>query len=252
MNWIKEIDNISNWIKTYLEQSGCAGYICGCSGGIDSAVVTCLTVKAIGKGNIIAVALPCESDPNALDDALMLSKNLNIELRVLDITNSYNTIIEELEKGGETVTQLTKGNIKSRLRMVNLYALANQYNYLVAGTSNFSEIMVGYGTKYGDLSSDIEIIGNYYKTEIYEMASCFPQIPPSIKLKKPSADLYPGQQSDEETFGMTYETLDTILAYLTENAVIPGTISDEQINKVKNMMSKAKHKNNLPPKYIRI
>ena len=251
MNYKQEINNISQWISNYQKESGCDGYVIGISGGLDSAIVTSLCCQAIGKGKVIAIYLPCESSLNMEEDAIQLAKNLGIELRVSNLIDSYNSIIQKLEEGGETVNQSTKANIKARLRMTMLFALANQYNYLMAGTSNLSELMVGYFTKFGDGGVDIEPIGNYYKTEIYKMAELMPEIPDSIKTKAPSADLSPGQ-TDEKNIGMPYSEIDKILKGLDPNDSqnLEG-INRDNIKKIKDMIKKAEHKNNLPPRYER-
>lgn len=249
MNWQIEIDNIVNWLLDYQKNSGCKGYICGISGGADSALVSYLCCKAVGKTkNFIGMYLPCESSPNMEDDAIKLAENLNIELRVFNLIGAYNAIIEQMEIGGETVSQLTKANTKARLRMTMLYGISNQYNYLVAGAGNKSELDIGYVTVGGDQIASTEAIGNYYKTEVYEMMKLIPEIPQSILIKKPSADLFEGQ-TDEEEIGFTYKELDRILMALEyQNMREIDILPIEQIEKVQNMIRKAKYKNNLPPR----
>ena len=250
----QEIKNIANWMREYLEKSGCGGYVCGISGGVDSALIASLCCKAIDKGNFIGIYLPCESSPIMETDALQLAENLGIELRVFNLIGSYNAIMKELEKGGETVSRLTKSNTKARLRMTYLFAIANQYNYLVCGTGNKSELDIGYCTVGGDNCVSIEPMGNYYKTEIYKIAELMPEIPKNILTKKPSADLYENQ-TDEEEIGMTYKQLDKNLQNYHRNY---GTwfdfkdgATEEEFNKVVSMIEKAVYKNEIPPRYIR-
>lgn len=252
--WEKEIDNIGKWIREYLENSGCDGYICGISGGIDSAIISSLCCKAVGKGNFIGIYLPCDSSPIMEKDSIQLAENLGIELRVSNLIDSYNAIIQKLEEGGEIVSQLTKANTKARLRMTMLFALANQYNYLVCGTGNKSELDIGYCTFGGDSVVSNEALGNFYKTEIYEMAKFIPEIPKNIIDKPASADLFENQ-TDETELGITYERLDLTLRHYHgefggyEN--YQGDITQEEFDKVSAMVKKAKFKNRVPSRYIR-
>jgi len=252
INWKNEIKNISNWMREYLVDSGCGGYVLGCSGGIDSSVCLAILKRSISVENIKAVALPCNSNADSLIDAQKLADNLGIKLEVINLGNSFNTIVENLKSinNNEEISNLVKGNIAARLRMVHLYSIANQYNMLVIGTCNKSELMISYGTKFGDLSSDLEIIGKWYKTEIYKLAASMPEIPESIINKKPSADLWQNQ-TDEYDIGFNYPTLDRILQrwesdngkYIDYN----DDITEEDFNKVSVMIKKSEHKRKMPP-----
>jgi len=254
IDYQKEIDNISKWLLEYQKNSGCDGYICGISGGIDSAIVSSLCCEAVGRDKFIGIYLPCESSPSMEEDSIQLAENLGIELRVSNLVDSYNAIIQKLEEGGETVSQLTKANTKARLRMTYLFALANQYNYLVAGTGNRSELEIGYCTVGGDQICSVEPIGNFYKTEIFKMASLIPEIPQSIITKKPSADLFENQ-TDEDELGITYDRLDLTLRHYNgefggyDN--YKGDVTQKEFDKVSAMVKKARFKNEVPPRYIR-
>ncbi len=248
MNWQTEIDNVAQWMKEYVEKSGCKGYVILISGGIDSAVVASLCCKAVGRANVIGVSLPCETRADMSDDAVTLAENLGIELRVINLEKAYNAMLDGLIEVGD----VAKENIKSRLRMVAGYGIANSVDYLVAGTGNKSEDTIGYFTKYGDGGVDILPIYNFYKTEIYKLAELMPEIPENIKIKAPSADLYPGQ-SDETDIGFSYPELDNILRALSSGKSTEiDKIDINKINKVQNMIKRADHKNNTPPKYERI
>jgi len=256
--WKKEIDNISQWMRAYLKNSGCNGYVLGCSGGLDSSICLSILKRSIPAENIKAIALPCNSNKDSLIDAQKLANNLRIKLEVINLENSFNTIVKNLKSinKNEEISPLVKGNISARLRMVQLYSIANQYNYLVLGTSNKSEILCGYGTKYGDLAIDCDIIGSYYKTEVYKMAEQMPEIPDSIINKKPSADLWENQ-TDEQELGMPYSQLDKVIPVCLQlKDWMPCytdlyKITEEQFNKVKKMIIKSEHKNSLPPRYER-
>jgi len=254
MDYQLEIYNVSQWMKNYAEKAGSDGYVVGLSGGIDSAVVACLAVKALGKDNVIGVSIPCQTKDESMQDAAYLSMDLGIALRVFPIDEAYENFYSRLLPGKKETHQLTQANMKARLRMTVLYMMANQFNYLVAGTGNLSELMVGYCTKYGDGGVDIESLGNYYKSEVYKMAELMPEIPDSTKTKAPSADLWEGQ-TDEEELGMSYVELDTILRDINrQGLVLPSTIlalGEEKTGRVQSMIKTAEHKNNTPPRYKR-
>ena len=264
MNWNEEINSVAKWMRDYAEEAGMKGYVVGLSGGLDSSVTACLAVKAVGVENVIGISLPCDSSPDAFKDAKELAKNLGIQFTVFDFKDTF---LNLYNFGGSffgiDVSKMTQANLKARLRMTILYTVANEINYLVAGTGNLSELEVGYATKYGDGGVDIEPIGNYYKTEVYKMAEHMPEIPENTKTKPPSADLWEGQ-IDEDELGMTYEELDILLQYI--KAVDSGAQGEEEIgipeavlnnipseneDKVRIMKKRAIHKNNPPPRYIR-
>ena len=251
MNWTAERKKVANWMKEYAESSEKKGYVVGLSGGVDSSLTACAAVDAVGNENVIGVSLPCQTSPDMRHDAQDLAKNLEIVFIHIPILAEYHAIVRKIGAAGEAVTNITQANIKARLRMVMLYGIANQHNYLVAGTGNLSELQVGYCTKYGDHAVDLESFGNYYKTEIYEMAKITPQIPKRVITKAPSADLWEGQ-TDEEELGMPYSEIDEILKGMDpkNNQSLDG-IDKDKIEKIKNMIKKAEHKNNLPPRYER-
>ena len=280
MYWQKEIDRIAQWMKNYAEKAGDKGYTIGLSGGIDSAVVVCLAVKAIGWIDIQAITMPYQ-DQNT-DLVKKLCDNLNIgyqEIKIDDICNSFFKSIDLIPEkiydcdAIKSRLKIQVGNIKARTRMIILYDCAKDCNCLVAGTGNKSELYIGYNTKFGDGGVDIEPIGNYYKTEIYEIAKLMPEIPKEIITRPPSAELWDGQ-TDEEELEITYKELDKILKYLNIRniySVCDGEDQDfcqkyfnnlaknisqedielEKVKKVINLIISAQHKNQLPPRYPR-
>jgi len=127
--------------------------------------------------------------------------------------------------------------------------MAGEEGMLVAGTGNLSELMIGYFTKFGDGGVDIEPIGNYYKTEVYEMAKYMPEIPENIKIKAPSANLWDGQ-TDEDEIGFSYAKLDEILRALNENNISKlDTLPIDEIEKVQKMIKQTAHKSKIPPRF---
>jgi NAD+ synthase len=249
MDYQQEIDNIVKWMKDYAENAGCKGFVVGLSGGIDSSVIACLAVKAFGKDNVVGISLPCQTRQDMKDDAVILAENLGITFEQVFLDETFEALSQGLfvDTSHDKINTLTLANMKARLRMTALYAVANQNNYLVAGTGNKSELMVGYFTKFGDGGVDMEPLGNYYKGEVYKMAELMPEIPEGPKTKAPSADLYEGQ-TDEVELGITYDELDCMLRNIENDTI---SILDPIYQKVQKMMDSAKHKNELPPRYER-
>lgn len=232
----EEIKKIEVWLRKYLESSKTNGYVIGLSGGVDSSVVVSLLVRAVGKKKVLGIIMPCASNPQDKLDAELVAKNLDIEVCTVDLYSVCSDLIDKLVNLELPNTRLANINIKPRLRMTVLYFVANVFNYLVAGTGNKSELMVGYFTKYGDGGVDLEPIGNFYKTEVFEMAKIL-GVPECIIKKKPSAGLYPGQ-TDEDDIG-SYAELDKCLSEGIENT------------RISNLVRKNQHKNMLPPRYNR-
>ena len=251
MDCKRELEATVKWTEDYVSDARAKGIVIGLSGGIDSSVILGIAVAAVGKENVIGVSLPCQTRDDMKSDAKKLADNFDIRFKTIDISKAVGYTADGVLMAGFEVTPLVLANIKARERMNTLYAIAGASNYLVAGTGNLSELMVGYFTKYGDGGVDIEPIGNFYKTEVYEMAELMPEIPNAVKTKAPSADLWDGQ-TDEDELGMTYAELDGILKVLNNpSSTELDKIDIEKIAKVKKMISIAVHKNNTPPRYVR-
>lgn len=201
------IQTIKTFIKEYLEQSGASGYILGLSGGLDSAVVCKLLVEAVGQERVAALLMPSSTTlKEDMEDAREFARSLGIEMEEVNIE----PIVEKFrEKLGFELSKVNMGNLSARTRMCILFAFANQNKLLVAGTSNKSELLVGYFTKYGDGAADILPIGDLYKTQVRVLAKEL-NIPEKIQRKVPSAGFWLGQ-TDEAELGISYEELDKIL-----------------------------------------
>ncbi len=230
-------ESIKVWIKEKVKESACNGGLVAMSGGVDSSVVAVLTKKALGK-HMLGLILPCDSNPEDKKHAMLVAKKFNINTKEIDLTDIYKSFTKILPKAGKTVL----GNLKARIRMAVLYYFANKYKYLVVGTSNKTEIMTGYVTKYGDSACDIEPIGNLYKTEVVELAK-YLKIPKDIIKKPPSPGLWKGQK-DEEELGINYELLDNILRCIESGA--RKNFSDDVVKKVKLMIKNSEHKRKFP------
>jgi len=215
-------------IRQYFEKLGFSQAILGLSGGIDSALVTYLAEKALGKENIWAVLLPSHfSSQHSIDDSLALSENLGIKHSIIPIENTYQSFLNTLEPYfGGTIFGLSEENLQSRSRGVILMGLANKFGYILLNTSNKSELAVGYGTLYGDMCGGISVIGDLYKTEIFELCAYINRekeiIPTNILSKEPSAELRPDQKDSDSL--PPYETLDQILHFYIEERLGPSQI----------------------------
>ena len=210
----------------------------GLSGGVDSALVASLVKEALGKNRLLALILPCQSSLADLQDARLVARKLGIKTRLLDLSRVYHSLIKVLPSAGN----LAKNNLKPRLRMLLLYYFANKLNYLVCGTGNKSELMVGYFTKHGDGATDILPIGDLLKKEVRKLARRL-GIPERIITKPPTAGLWPGQ-TDEGEMGITYPELDDILERMENRK--SQVLSQDRVNKVKKMIKRSEHKRQGP------
>ena len=198
---INETNNAIEWIRNYVEKTNTKGVVIGNSGGKDSATVIAMATKALGKERVLTVAMPCNSIKEDLDDAKLVSSTFDVELKIIDLSNTYS----ELEKSIDLeLSDESKINIKPRLRMTTLYAIAQNKGYLVMGTSNLCERMVGYTSKWGDSASDFNPIGNFTVDEVLEIGK-YLGVPERIINKAPSDGL--GKLTDEEKMGVSYKQI---------------------------------------------
>lgn len=199
-------------LKNAFEKTGAKKAVIGVSGGIDSAAVCACAVKALGQENVLGYYMPYKtSSKESFLDAEKLSKSLGFKLEIIDITKMADAFIE----GKDNITPLRKGNIMARCRMICLFDKAAEYGGIVLGTSNRTELLLGYGTWYGDTASSINALGELYKREVYGISHAA-GIPESIIRKAPTADLWQGQ-TDEEELGFTYELLDNLFYDIEQN-----------------------------------
>jgi len=238
------ISEIQEWIKDYVNSAQIEVVVVGISGGIDSAVTTALCVKALGKNNVVGLGLPCSSNPQELKDAKKLAENLGIRFIIFDLEDIFNEFMKKSISIIES-NKLATANLKPRLRMMTIYFIGQSLGKsIVAGTSNRTEIAIGYFTKYGDGGVDIEPIGGLYKCEVREIAKLL-EIPNEIIVKPPSAGLWEGQ-TDEDEIGLTYEVLDEVIFRIDNNLPLTD-LNQENVKKVKDMMKSAQHKLIMPP-----
>lgn len=205
-------DSILTKVTTFLRQAvnkrGFHRVVFGLSGGIDSTVVARICQLSLKKEDCLALIMPSKhSNPIHEKDALEFCHEFNLPYKIIRL--------EAFEKAYEALgesTPLSYGNFCARIRMNLLYDQSQKNNALVIGTSNQTELKLGYGTLFGDLACAINPIAPFYKTEIYALAKLL-GIPQNIRTKAPSADLYPNQ-SDEDELGYSYEDIDSLLIYL--------------------------------------
>lgn len=235
-------------IKTlgkYFKESGLSRAVIGISGGIDSALTLKLAVDALGADKVTAISMPelGVSSQENIDHA----KKLCEALQVTFLSQPINNFLADFLHLSWNPNKLALNNTKARIRAVLLYNYANTSDALVLGTSNKSEILLGYGTKYGDLAADIEVIGDLYKEEVFKLSD-FVGLPLEFIEKKPSAELYTGQ-TDEGELGASYSELDPILKKLDlgENGLIERGMNAALVHSVLRRVEKNKHKANVPP-----
>ena len=229
---------IRAWLRDYAAQVGAAGYVVGLSGGIDSACTAVLCQQAVGE-NVLAAILPCYSSAEDAEMASLLADAFGIKSITVDLAPVYQAILVDLPP----LPRLASANLKPRLRMAALYALAQARGYLVAGTGNKTEIAVGYFTKYGDGGVDVEPLGDLYKSQVRLLAREL-AVPQPIIDRPPSAGLWP-DQTDEDEMGLTYDDLDRALMAIEEG--LAEQVDPAVLVRVQRMIDASGHKRRMPP-----
>lgn len=236
---------IERFISSYVSKSPAKGVVIGLSGGLDSSVVLKLCVNALGPTKVLGLVMPSNTTPKEdIEHAIKLAKDLKMRYLVIDldpIIEKYNEVLPGDKRA--------RGNLMARIRMNLLYYHAGVNQCLVAGTSDKSEIKIGYFTKFGDGAADMLPIADLYKTQVRALARHL-QIPAEIVEKKSSPRLWDNHLAEEE-IGMDYETIDAIL-YMLDMKTAPKAIAKKlgiparQVDKVREMMDKSSHKRSLP------
>jgi NAD+ synthase len=231
------VQKLCDWIGDKVAKAKAEGVVFGLSGGLDSAVVAALSIRIFPQ-NTLATIIPCHSIEVDINDALDFINKFNIPYKIIDLSEVYDSFIHLLnDKEKKKRFKLAEANIKSRLRMTTLYYFANKLNYLVVGTGNKSELMIGYFTKYGDGGADILPLGSLLKNQVKELAE-YLDIPKKIINKPPSAGLWEGQ-TDEEEIGISYNQLDKYLR--------TGKLNNKIIEKkIQDKITKSAHKRTTP------
>ncbi len=257
--------DLVDFIKETVGKADFMKGVLGLSGGLDSSVVASLSAQALGSSNVKALIMPYRplasttseaalfhrlspdkmNSLSEIEDAKEISESLGIVSEIIDITPLINTYFRERKDA----LSLRRGNMMARVRMTILYDYAKAFDALVLGTSNKSEMLLGYTTLYGDSACDINPLGSLYKTQVRQLALEL-GISEEILNKPPSAGLWPGQ-TDEEELGFTYDEADGLLYYLIEENYSDEELEkkgyrQEFIRKVKRLINNSEHKRSLP------
>jgi NAD+ synthase len=243
-------NRIKRFVKDYVEKCGAEGVVLGASGGLDSSATAALASLSLGGHRVLGIAMPEEEtyDATEIQHAKLIAKKFGFNLQIVDISPTLKACFQSLPIY-DTADKLSKGNVKARIRMVYLYYYANKLNRLVCGTSDKSETMIGYFTKWGDGAADISPIMDLYKTQVRQLA-LYMGVPVEIVVKPPSPKLWPNQLAEEE-LGIKYETLDLILFGL-EHFMKPKEIAEQLdlpiklVEDVKRRWLATEHKRRLP------
>ena len=189
---------ICRFIKEYVENAGAKGIVLGLSGGIDSGTIAALSSRALGADNVLGLMLPEKENfsQKDIDDAKIVADKFNFQTQICDMTDVVECFYEAIPVF-EPTDRLCKGNIKARTRMIYLYYYANKLNRIVCGSSDKSETMMGYFTKWGDAAADITPIMDLYKTQVRKLAIHL-GIPQELALKPSTPALWPNQTAENE------------------------------------------------------
>ncbi|MDP2917065.1 MAG: NAD(+) synthase [Dehalococcoidia bacterium] len=234
MNTEQTAEKLTAWIKEKVLAAGCKGCVLGLSGGIDSAVASVLCKRAF-PDSTLGLVLPCHSAPEDEAHTLLLARKFSIPTHKVELDPLFDSLVKSLPDAGDC--RLAVANLKARLRMLTMYYFANMLKYLVVGSSDRSEIAVGYFTKYGDGGSDIMPLGNLLKGQVRELAG-FLGVPREIISKPPSPGLWTGQTAEGE-LGLSYAEIDRYL--------LTGEAPPEVKKRIEALIAGSSHKRCLPP-----
>jgi len=248
-------------VRRFFRDAGRERAVIGLSGGIDSAVVLAIAASALGKENVQAILMPSPfSTMHSVTDAVELADNLGVKYSVFPIEGVYNRFYKEFEElFGEEVKKLTRENLQARIRGVVLMAWSNQNGSLLLNTSNKSEIAMGYGTLYGDLTGALMVLADIYKLQVYSVANYINReetiIPDSIITKAPSAELS-HEQKDSDSIP-EYSVLDPVLWSLIEEKRTPADLISagtdiSLMNRIVHLMNVSKFKGHQLPQMIQV
>lgn len=242
--WVTKVLEV--FLKEELHKIGVQKAVVGLSGGVDSAVVACLAQRALGTKNVHALIMPYrKSNPLSQQHAELQAKQLSISYDIIDISEP----VDAFFKINKDASSLRQGNKMARERMCYLYDYSLVNEALVLGTSNKTELLLGYGTIFGDMASAINPIGDLYKSQIWDLAE-YLDVPEKIIKKEPSADLWEGQ-TDEEELGYSYHELDRLLYFLVDERypdqfILEAGYKQSTIDEIKTRIQQSQFKRRPP------
>ena len=244
---LKDVHNeLVKFLRENFKKAGFSKAVLGLSGGIDSALVAYLLRDTLGKENVLAIMMPYKSsNPDSLNHAKLVIEDLKINSKTIEITD----MIDAYFKNEKEASSLRMGNKMARERMSILFDYSSKENALVVGTSNKTEIYLGYSTQFGDSACALNPIGDLYKTNIWDL-SRYLKIPNELIEKKPSADLWEGQ-TDEQEMGLTYKEADQVLyRMLEENKTVKEILAEgfskDLVDNIVRRMNKSEYKRRMP------
>jgi NAD+ synthase (glutamine-hydrolysing) len=248
-------------VRDYFRKMNFNQATLGLSGGIDSAVVLALAAEALGKENVFPVMMPSQfSSDHSVDDSVKLAENLGVTCQNIPIENIYDTFISATAPSFKGLPfNVAEENIQARIRGTLLMALSNKFGYILLNTSNKSELAVGYGTLYGDMCGGLSVIGDVYKTDVFELARYINRnkeiIPSTIITKPPSAELRPGQLDTDSL--PPYDLLDKILFQYIEQhngpqEIIAAGYDEQLVRKILKMVNTNEYKRFQAPPILRV
>jgi NAD+ synthase len=251
-------EHVTAFVESVVEDAGAEGTVLGLSGGIDSTLTAHLAVEALGADRVHGLVMPSGvNTAGNMSDAERVARDLGIGYDVVDIDPIFDAFVEAFpeEDTGDRIDtdplRTAAGNVRVRIRAVLNYFVANAENRVVLGTGNRSEALTGYYTKYGDQAVDCNPIGNLYKQQVRQLAAHV-GVDDDLVTKTPSAEMWTGQ-TDETEMGLSYDTLDAILALhvdgpLSKSATVRQLdVTTEQVDRVVDLFERSAHKRAMPP-----
>ena len=231
------LKDVEKFLKNYLEESHCETYVLGVSGGVDSSLCAAILKNAVGVERIHCLVLPIDSSKEDTEDGLTLVKDLGLRYDVIDASEAFHAYLKTFQENNIELDRSTLGNLKARMRMSILYAVAQKERGLVVGTDNADERFVGYFTKHGDGACDILPIAHLVKSEVVEAAKIY-GVRTALAERVPNAGLYQGQ-TDEKEMGVTYQELD---AY-----ILGKEVNEESKKRIEYLNRISEHKRQVTP-----
>ncbi len=243
----KLASQIEGWLRQQVESAGAKGLVLGLSGGIDSALTAVLAKHAFPE-NSLGLIMPCHSVEKDEVLALKVAEKLKLKTSKIALCPIFDQLLDLLGSATADANcrKLAAANVKARMRMVTLYYHANLMNYLVCGTSNKSEVMLGYFTKYGDNGVDLMPLGGLLKGEVREL-SVELDVPQEIIDRPPTGGLWEGQ-TDEREMGVSYDKIDEYLSSLTSGR--RKGLEKREVDRIMDLMTRSNHKREKPPIFM--